>query len=91
VAGFTAKKQTTVGGNMKALNCPRGHDKMKLRKVNKTVKFRGMEIPCQVEAYVCPVCDLEAGTVNSTGVIQQELAETFCKRTGLLNGEEIKS
>ena len=34
---------------MKALNCPRGHDKMKLRKINKTVNFRGMEIPCQVE------------------------------------------
>ena len=76
---------------MKALNCPRGHDKMKLRKINKTVSFRGMEIPCQVEAYVCPECGLEAGTVDSTGAIQQELAEVFRKRTGLLTGEEIKS
>jgi putative zinc finger/helix-turn-helix YgiT family protein len=64
---------------------------MQLRKINKTVSFRGMEIPCRVEAYVCPECGLEAGTVNSTGVIQQELAEVFRKRTGLLTGEEIKS
>lgn len=76
---------------MKGLKCPRGHEKMKLRKINKTVSFRGMEIPCQVEAHVCPECGLEAGTVHSTGVIQQELAEVFRKRSGLLTGEEIKS
>jgi putative zinc finger/helix-turn-helix YgiT family protein len=76
---------------MKVFNCPRGHDKMKLRKMNKTVQFRGMEIPCQVEAYVCPECGLEAGTVQSTGVIQRQLAEIFRKRTGLLTGEDIKT
>ena len=76
---------------MKALNCPRGHERMKLRKINKTVSFRGMEIPCQVEAYICPECGLEAGTINSAGAIQQELADAFRKRTGLLTGDEIKS
>ena len=76
---------------MKALNCPRGHGEMKLREIGKTVNFRGMEIPCQVEAYICPVCGLEAGTVNSAGAIQQELADAFRKRTGLLTGEDIKS
>jgi putative zinc finger/helix-turn-helix YgiT family protein len=76
---------------MKALNCPRGHDNMKLQKITKNVRFRGMEIPCQVEAYVCPACGMEAGTVNSTGAIQQELADAFRKRTGLLTGDEIKS
>lgn len=76
---------------MKALDCPRGHKRMKLRKITKTVSFRGMDIPCQVEAYVCPECGLEAGTVNSTGAIQKELSEAFRKRAGLLTGEEIKS
>jgi putative zinc finger/helix-turn-helix YgiT family protein len=76
---------------MKTLNCPHGHDKMKLRKITKTVSFRGMDIPCQVESYLCPECGLEAGTVHSTAAIQQELAEAFRKRTGLLTGEEIKS
>ena len=56
---------------MKALNCPRGHDKMKLQKITKNVSFRGMEIPCKVEAYVCSACGMEAGTVKSTGAIQQ--------------------
>jgi putative zinc finger/helix-turn-helix YgiT family protein len=64
---------------------------MKLRKINKTVSFRGLEIPCQVEAYICPECGLEAGTVHSAGTLQRELAEAFRKRTGLLTGEEIKS
>ena len=76
---------------MEVLNCPRGHGRMKLRKIDKNVPFRGMEIPCQVEAYICPECGLEAGTIDSTGAIQQQLAEAFRKRVGLLTGGEIKS
>jgi putative zinc finger/helix-turn-helix YgiT family protein len=64
---------------------------MKLRKKIKKINFRGMEIPCQMEAYICPVCGMEAGTVNSTGALQRELAEAFRKRTGLFTGEELKS
>lgn len=76
---------------MKVFNCPRGHDKMKLQKITKTVNFRGMDIPCHVEAYICPECGLEAGTGNSAGAVQQELADAFRKRAGLLTGEDIKS
>lgn len=76
---------------MKALNCPRGHNRMKLRKITKTVSLQGMEIPCQVEAYICPECGLEAGTAKTAGVIQQELADAFRKRTGLLTGDVIKT
>ena len=76
---------------MEVLNCPRGHGRMKLRKITKTVNFRGMEIPCKVETYICPECGIEAGTVNSAGAVQQQLAEAFRKRVGLLTGEEIKS
>ncbi len=76
---------------MKALNCPRGHDRMKLLKITKTVSFRGMEIPSQVEAYVCPECGMEAGTAKTAGPIQQDLADAFRKRTGLLTGDEIKT
>jgi putative zinc finger/helix-turn-helix YgiT family protein len=64
---------------------------MKLQKITKTISFRGMEIPCHVEAYICPECGMEAGTINSAGAIQQQLAEAFRKRVGLLTGEEIKS
>jgi putative zinc finger/helix-turn-helix YgiT family protein len=76
---------------MKALNCPRGHDRMKLRKFTKTVSFRGIEIPYQVEDYICPECGMEAGTVHSAGAIQTQLADGFRKQTGLLTGEEIRS
>jgi putative zinc finger/helix-turn-helix YgiT family protein len=64
---------------------------MKLHKITKTVNFRGLEIPCHVEAYICPECGMEAGTVNSAGAIQQQLADVFRKRVGLLTGEDIKS
>jgi putative zinc finger/helix-turn-helix YgiT family protein len=76
---------------MKELTCPRGHEKMKIRRLKKTASFRGLEIPCRVEAYVCSECGIEAGTVHSTAAVQQELAEAFRKKTGLLTGEEIKS
>jgi putative zinc finger/helix-turn-helix YgiT family protein len=76
---------------MKALSCPRGHHQMKLQKLSKTISFRGMEIPCTVEAYICPVCGLEAGTAKSAGANQQELADAFRKQVGLLAGDEIKS
>jgi putative zinc finger/helix-turn-helix YgiT family protein len=76
---------------MKTLDCPRGHKKMKLRKTTKTVSFRGMEIPCQVEEHICPDCGLGAGTVKSAGAIQKELADAFRKRVGLLTGKEIKT
>jgi putative zinc finger/helix-turn-helix YgiT family protein len=64
---------------------------MNLQKKTKSITFRGMEIPCRVEAYVCPDCGMEAGTVDSAGAIQRELSEAFRKRTGLMTGEEIKA
>ena len=67
-------------GSMKELTCPHGHEKMEIRLIEKTIPFRGLEILCQVEVYVCPECGLEAGTVQSTGAVQQKLAESFRKR-----------
>ena len=42
------------------------------------------------EAFVCPVCNFSAGTVQSAGKIQQIIADAYRKQVGLLTGEDIK-
>jgi putative zinc finger/helix-turn-helix YgiT family protein len=76
---------------MKAPRCPRGHGKMELRKTEKTTTFRGVDVSFEAEAYVCPQCGLEAGTVQSAGAIQRAIADAYRKTTNLLTGEEIKA
>jgi putative zinc finger/helix-turn-helix YgiT family protein len=88
---FSSQKPRQVGGGMQDIHCPLGHGQMKRRNTIKNVPFRGMEIPCRIEAYVCPECGMEAGKVHSAGAIQAQLADGFRKRTGLLTGEEIRS
>ncbi len=56
----------------------------------RTVPFRGIELNISEDAFVCPVCQLTAGIVKSAGKIQQTIADTYRKQTGLLTGEEIK-
>jgi putative zinc finger/helix-turn-helix YgiT family protein len=63
---------------------------MEPQKKQRTVPFRGIEIRMTEHAFVCPVCQLTAGTVQSAGKIQQTIADTYRKQTGLLTGEEIK-
>lgn len=75
---------------MKRMNCPKGHGAMEPQKIHRTVLFRGIEINITEDAFVCPVCQLTAGTVESAGKIQQSIADTYRKQTGLLTGEEIK-
>ena len=76
---------------MKAFQCPKGHGIMQLKRIDKTTDFRGVEITYQAEAYVCPECGLEAGTIQSAGAIQRAIADAYRNKTGLLTGEEIRS
>jgi putative zinc finger/helix-turn-helix YgiT family protein len=75
---------------MKQMHCPKGHGAMEPQKKHRTVPFRGIELNITEDAFVCPVCQLNAGTVESAGKIQQTIADTYRKQTGLLTGEEIK-
>jgi hypothetical protein len=59
---------------MKQMNCPKGHGAMEPQKKQRTVPFRGIEIRITEHAFVCPVCQLTAGTVESAGKIQQTIA-----------------
>jgi len=76
---------------MEAINCPKGHGSMKLRKTEKAITFKGVDVTFEADAYVCPHCGLEAGTVQTAGGIQRAIADAYRKKTNLLTGEEIKA
>ncbi len=76
---------------MKALNCPKGHGPMALAKLQKQKTFRGVDIEYVAEAYVCPICGLEAGTVQSAGEVQRAIADAYREKAELLTSQEIKA
>jgi len=71
------------------MDCPSGHGKMALRKAKKRMTFRGAKIVVPIEQYRCPVCGIEAGTVNQAARIQKSIADTYRKAVNLLTGNEI--
>jgi len=76
---------------MKALRCPKGHGIMELKKMEKTTTFKGVDVSFEADAYVCPQCGLEAGTVQSAGAVQRTIADAYREKMDLLTGEEIKA
>jgi putative zinc finger/helix-turn-helix YgiT family protein len=71
------------------MKCPNGHTSVGLKKFEKKVRFRGVEISVPVEQYRCSACALEFGTVEQTSNIQKAIAEAYRKKIGLLTGREI--
>ena len=54
------------------------------------MKFRGVEINFQVEYYMCPVCSLEAGSIDQTSATQRAISDAYRKEVDLLTGEKIR-
>ncbi len=71
------------------MKCLNGHENVLLRKVNKRLEFRGIEISVPVDQYRCSTCSIEFGTVEQTAKIQKAIAEAYRKKVGLLTGREI--
>ena len=76
---------------MNTLNCPKGHGPMKQGKVEKKTAFRGVDIDYKANAFVCPECGLEAGTIDTADGIQKEIADAYRNKVGFLTGDKIKS
>ena len=76
---------------MKMIHCPRGHGLMEPRKLQKEKTFKSVDINYTVEAFVCPLCGLEAGTVLTAGGVQRAIADAYRAKTGFLTSGEIKS
>lgn len=61
------------------------------KKLHKEKTFKGVDISYTINAFVCPVCSLEAGTVQSAGHVQRAIADAYRAKVGSLTGREIKS
>ena len=75
---------------MKTLDCPKGHEPMGLKTIKKELTFKGVEIDIETEAYICPECGLEAGTLQSAGALQLAIADAYRTKQNLLISTEIK-
>jgi putative zinc finger/helix-turn-helix YgiT family protein len=71
------------------MKCPNGHGEMNLATSHKKIRFRETDINVPVRSHVCPVCGLEAGSVQEGAMAQRAIADTYRKTAGLLTGEEI--
>ena len=65
------------------INCPNGHGEMSLTNLDKTMKFRGIVMDLNYECYVCPVCGLEAGSIEQGAAIQRLIAKFYHRHTGI--------
>jgi hypothetical protein len=65
-------------------DCPNSHGAMELKRFTDTKSFRGEEIIFAGEYYVCPVCGLEAGTIELTMAIQRATYHAYLRKIGVL-------
>ncbi|SDU67617.1 type II TA system antitoxin MqsA family protein [Desulfobacula phenolica] len=75
---------------MSKINCPKCRSAMEEKGIDRCVAFRGIDLDIIEEVFVCSVCGLCAGTIQSAGKIQQTIADAYREQTGLLSGEKIK-
>ncbi len=71
--------------------CPSGHGPMVVQKTLKPVTFRDVALEVPVTEHVCRECGFSASDVTSAAAVQQEIAEAYRQRTGLLTGGAIRT
>jgi len=71
------------------MSCPNGHGEMSIQESEKEMTFRDVSIKIEVEQHVCPVCGIEASTVDQAVVIQKQISDAYRKAVHLLTGKEI--
>ncbi len=63
---------------------------MSLKKADKILNFRGINITFEKESYFCPVCGLGASNLTQAGSTQSIIANSYRRAMGLLTGDEIR-
>jgi putative zinc finger/helix-turn-helix YgiT family protein len=64
---------------------------MELGTIDKPMTFKGVEIHVAAQAFVCPTCGLEAGTVETAAELRVTIADAYRAAQGLLTSGEIKA
>lgn len=90
MAGIASRGSAAKGAWMRTMDCPNGHGLMEFGTMEKELTFRGLVIKVDADSFICPECGLEAGTPETAGKLQQDLADAYREKTGLLTGREIK-
>jgi hypothetical protein len=85
-----AMKKEHPNIKMEKLNCPKGHGPMEEKQLKKQKTFRGVDIEYVADAFICPECGLEAGTVQSAGKVQRAILDAYRKKESV-SSELIKS
>lgn len=75
---------------MSTKKCPCGNGLMDLKTREKKTLFKGMNLTIESEAYVCPCCGIEAGTVCQGSALQIAISEAYREKKELLTGARIK-
>jgi putative zinc finger/helix-turn-helix YgiT family protein len=76
---------------MKAKECPKGCGTMELLPINQLATVRGVELQVSVKQHICRVCGFASTDLAATGEVQQQIAEGYREKKGLLTGKEIKA
>lgn len=71
-------------------SCPSCNIKMELKDLEKTLPFKGVDVTVSGHIFVCPECDMEIGTAEQVGQIQNAISNAYRVKTGLLSGEQIR-
>ena len=74
----------------KVLKCPNGHGKMIIKKFQKSVNFRGVDLSYQAEIYACPACGEKASDTSLSATTQREISDAYRRAVNLLTGKEIR-
>ncbi|MDY7037907.1 MAG: type II toxin-antitoxin system MqsA family antitoxin [Thermodesulfobacteriota bacterium] len=73
----------------KTIECPNDCGGMLVRKSDKNMKFRGVDITFQMECHVCQVCGIEVNSIDQAAATQKAISEAYRKKVNLLTAKEI--
>lgn len=75
---------------MTTKKCPCGKGDMHLKTREKKTCINGVDLNVESQAYVCPCCGIEAGTISHASQAQKVISDAYRMKTGLLTGSEIR-
>ena len=72
-------------------DCPMECGFMEPETCEKTIVFRGIELCVPITRHTCPHCGITGSDVACTAAVQQEIADQYRRKTGLLTGRQIQT
>ena len=72
-------------------DCPMACGFMEMETCEKTIVFRGIELCVPITRHTCPHCGITGSDVACTAAVQQEIADQYRRKTGLLTGSQIRA